>query len=97
VEEKKTEKEEEAEVVEGESVWRCEFCGHANHVELEEEEVLVLNAHSALLAYELLHSDVMIMNIYAQIPKAESLDYLLEPAPISGDSTESNIVFVIGT
>jgi hypothetical protein len=39
-EEKKTEKEEEAEAIEGDSVWQCEFCGHANQIELDEEEVL---------------------------------------------------------
>lgn len=34
-----TEKDEEAESSGAGHIWTCEFCGHSNQVELEEEEV----------------------------------------------------------
>ena len=91
-EEKETEKEEEAEAIEGDSVWQCEFCGHANQIELDDEEVpTTTHTHTT-------HTQLVVLTWHChQVPKAESLDYLLEPAPVASDATENNLVFVIGT
>jgi hypothetical protein len=96
-EEKKTEKEEEAEAIEGDSVWQCEFCGHANQIELDDEEVPTTTHHAHAIGGADVALSLTPTSNRHQVPKAESLDYLLEPAPVASDATENNLVFVIGT
>src|SRR5690606_29560730 len=67
------------------NTWTCEYCDAVNQTFLDEAEVFGFS-----------HFVISPRLIPLQIPRAESIDYLITPAATSESSENTIVVFAIG-